>query len=84
MSDDTVPDKKFKKKSITKADIGIPLNFQHISHVGWDPNTGFEIGNVDESIRQFFDKVISFFSPFKSLLYFMALFKIRLAEWIFV
>lgn len=49
--------KKFKKKSITKADIGQPLNFKHISHVGFDPNTGFEIGNVDESIRQFFDKV---------------------------
>lgn len=49
--------KKFKKKSITKADIGQPQDFKHISHVGFDPNTGFEIGNVDKSILEFFDKV---------------------------
>ncbi|KAK5896136.1 hypothetical protein CgunFtcFv8_009769, partial [Champsocephalus gunnari] len=33
---------KSKKKRLTKADIGTPSNFQHIGHVGWDPNTGFD------------------------------------------
>ncbi|CAG12078.1 unnamed protein product, partial [Tetraodon nigroviridis] len=32
-----------KKKRLTKADIGTPSNFQHIGHVGWDPNTGFDL-----------------------------------------
>ncbi|CAI5648221.1 unnamed protein product [Oreochromis niloticus] len=33
-------DKKKKKKGLklSKADIGAPSGFQHVSHVGWDPN----------------------------------------------
>ncbi|XKL64236.1 hypothetical protein PGB90_004322 [Kerria lacca] len=48
--------KKFKKKSITKDDIGCPLNFQHISHVGFDKDMGFKMENVDSTMLQFFKK----------------------------
>ncbi|XP_077428996.1 WASP actin nucleation promoting factor b [Vanacampus margaritifer] len=31
-------DKKNKKKGLSKADIGAPSGFKHVSHVGFDPN----------------------------------------------
>ncbi|XP_061530730.1 WASP actin nucleation promoting factor b isoform X1 [Phycodurus eques] len=31
-------DKKDKKKGLSKADIGAPSGFKHVSHVGFDPN----------------------------------------------
>ncbi|CAK6984903.1 neural Wiskott-Aldrich syndrome protein-like, partial [Scomber scombrus] len=34
---------KGNKKEQAKHDIGTPRNFQHIGHVGWDPNTGFDV-----------------------------------------
>ncbi|XP_053572634.1 actin nucleation-promoting factor WASL isoform X2 [Bombina bombina] len=46
---------KNKKKRITKADIGTPSNFQHIGHVGWDPNTGFDVNNLDPELKKLFD-----------------------------
>uniref|UniRef100_A0A3P8VLZ3 WASP like actin nucleation promoting factor b n=1 Tax=Cynoglossus semilaevis TaxID=244447 RepID=A0A3P8VLZ3_CYNSE len=46
---------KGKKKRLTKADIGTPSNFQHIGHVGWDPNTGFDLNNLDPELKQLFD-----------------------------
>ena len=36
--------KKKKKGKLRKEDISLPTNFQHISHVGWDPNRGFDLG----------------------------------------
>lgn len=56
----SVKDKKRQgeKKKFTKADIGLPQDFRHVSHVGWNPNTGFDIDDVENSaLRQFFDKV---------------------------
>ncbi|XP_061769265.1 actin nucleation-promoting factor WASL-like isoform X3 [Nerophis ophidion] len=44
-----------KKKRLTKADIGTPSNFQHIGHVGWDPNTGFDVNNLDPELKNLFD-----------------------------
>ncbi|KAK0131072.1 Neural Wiskott-Aldrich syndrome protein [Merluccius polli] len=44
-----------KKKRLTKADIGTPSNFQHIGHVGWDPNTGFDLNNLDPELKHLFD-----------------------------
>ncbi|CAL1568793.1 unnamed protein product [Knipowitschia caucasica] len=44
-----------KKKKLTKADIGTPSNFQHIGHVGWDPNTGFDLNNLDPELKHLFD-----------------------------
>ncbi|XP_068442623.1 WASP like actin nucleation promoting factor b isoform X2 [Clinocottus analis] len=46
---------KAKKKRLTKADIGTPSNFQHIGHVGWDPNTGFDLNNLDPELKHLFD-----------------------------
>ncbi|KAM4615544.1 actin nucleation-promoting factor WASL-like isoform 2-T2 [Polymixia lowei] len=46
---------KGKKKRLTKADIGTPSNFQHIGHVGWDPNTGFDLNNLDPELKCLFD-----------------------------
>ncbi|XP_034444208.1 WASP like actin nucleation promoting factor a isoform X2 [Hippoglossus hippoglossus] len=46
---------KSKKKKLTKADIGTPSNFQHIGHVGWDPNTGFDLNNLDPELKNLFD-----------------------------
>lgn len=50
--------KKSKKKCITKDDIGQPSHFVHVSHVGFDKNAGFRMDNVDDTMKQFFDKVI--------------------------
>ena len=41
---------------LNKEDIGMPTNFQHISHVGWDPNHGFDLENVDPNLKKFFQK----------------------------
>lgn len=37
-------------------DISRPTNFQHVSHVGWDPNKGFDLENVDSKLKQFFSR----------------------------
>lgn len=47
--------KNKKGKKLTKADIGTPSNFQHIGHVGWDPNTGFDLNNLDPELKNLFD-----------------------------
>ncbi|XP_046907228.1 WASP like actin nucleation promoting factor b isoform X2 [Hypomesus transpacificus] len=52
--EDKVKGKK-KKKRQTKADIGTPSNFQHIGHVGWDPNIGFDLNNLDPELKNLFD-----------------------------
>uniref|UniRef100_A0AAY5EBF0 WASP like actin nucleation promoting factor b n=1 Tax=Electrophorus electricus TaxID=8005 RepID=A0AAY5EBF0_ELEEL len=46
---------KNKKKKISKAEIGTPSNFRHIGHVGWDPNTGFDLNNLDPDLKSLFD-----------------------------
>lgn len=48
---------KSMKKSfkLTKADISMPTNFQHLSHVGWDPDRGFDLENVDPNLKKFFN-----------------------------
>ena len=62
--------KKGARKPLKKEDIGMPTNFQHISHVGWDPNhgrtlsslaphfntPGFDLENVDPNLKKFFQK----------------------------
>lgn len=44
-----------KKKKISKAEIGTPSNFRHVGHVGWDPNTGFDLNNLDPDLKKLFD-----------------------------
>lgn len=46
-----------KKRNLTKADIGIPKDFKHITHVGWNSHSGFDIDTNDEHVREFFKKV---------------------------
>ncbi|KAJ8265922.1 hypothetical protein COCON_G00150210 [Conger conger] len=49
--------KKNNKKGrpkLTKADIGAPSDFKHITHVGWDPNTGFDTNNLDPDLKKLF------------------------------
>ncbi|XP_050510456.1 actin nucleation-promoting factor WASL-like isoform X1 [Diabrotica virgifera virgifera] len=45
-----------RRRNITKADIGIPRDFKHISHVGWDSTHGFDVNTEDESLKAFFKK----------------------------
>ncbi|XP_069694345.1 actin nucleation-promoting factor WASL isoform X2 [Periplaneta americana] len=48
---------KDSKRRITKADIGPPKDFRHVSHVGWDPLKGFDLDNVeDPQLKLFFHK----------------------------
>nr|CAD7200978.1 unnamed protein product [Timema douglasi] len=52
-------DKKDKdsKRKLTKADIGLPQDFRHVTHIGWDPNRGFDVNNVDDpELMKFFEK----------------------------
>ncbi|XP_075041674.1 actin nucleation-promoting factor WAS [Mixophyes fleayi] len=44
------------KKKFSKADIGAPSGFKHVSHVGWDPNNGFDVNALDPEIRNLFSK----------------------------
>jgi Wiskott-Aldrich syndrome protein len=46
--------KKGEKKKLRKEEISLPTNFRHISHVGWDPNRGFDLENVDPQLKHFF------------------------------
>ncbi|XP_028158926.1 wiskott-Aldrich syndrome protein-like [Ostrinia furnacalis] len=49
--------KKKPTRKLTKADIGMPKDFKHISHVGWDANKGFDVDNLpEEEMRSFFSK----------------------------
>ncbi|CAG9823446.1 unnamed protein product [Phaedon cochleariae] len=45
-----------RKRNITKADIGIPSNFVHVSHIGWSSSSGFDINTENEQLRAFFEK----------------------------
>ncbi|XP_060517749.1 actin nucleation-promoting factor WASL-like [Cylas formicarius] len=45
-----------RRRNITKADISTPMNFQHISHVGWSPESGYDINSEDEQLKKFFEK----------------------------
>ena len=39
--------KKDKKRvRLCKEDIGTPTDFKHISHVGWDPEKGFDVSLI--------------------------------------
>lgn len=46
-------DKKGKKK-FSKADIGAPSGFKHVKHVGWDPNSGFDVNALDPELKALF------------------------------
>lgn len=45
-----------RKRNITKADISNPSEFRHVSHVGFDPDRGFDINGDDPQLNTFFQK----------------------------
>lgn len=45
-----------RRRNLTKADISQPTDFKHISHVGWNPESGFDINSQDEQLKAFFQK----------------------------
>jgi len=49
-------EKDKKKIVLRKEDIGNPMDFRHVQHVGWDPNKGFDLNGVDNNLRTFFEK----------------------------
>ncbi|XP_022419484.1 wiskott-Aldrich syndrome protein [Delphinapterus leucas] len=48
--------KRSGRKKISKADIGAPSGFKHVSHVGWDPQNGFDVNNLDPDLRSLFSR----------------------------
>uniref|UniRef100_A0A8D0HHZ5 WASP actin nucleation promoting factor n=1 Tax=Sphenodon punctatus TaxID=8508 RepID=A0A8D0HHZ5_SPHPU len=49
-------EKKKGKKKISKADIGAPCGFKHVQHIGWDPNSGFDVNNIDPDLKTLFSQ----------------------------
>lgn len=48
---------KRTKKKLTKADIGMPTGFKHVTHVGWNSESGFKFdGEDDEALKPFLIK----------------------------
>ena len=47
---------KGKKPTLRKEDIGKPMDFRHVQHVGWDPDRGFDLDGVDSRMLGFFEK----------------------------
>lgn len=41
----------------SKEQIGMPTDFKHITHVGFDPDKGFSQFNMDEKLQGFFNMV---------------------------
>ncbi|XP_065836937.1 actin nucleation-promoting factor WASL-like [Oscarella lobularis] len=53
----TVRAAKGARKRINKSDISGPSNFQHVQHIGFDPQKGFDTNNLDNNWRKLFDQV---------------------------
>lgn len=49
--------KKGGKKKLTKEDISTPTDFRHVSHVGWDPNTGLDMKKLDPEMKALFEQI---------------------------
>eukprot|EP00158_Paraphelidium_tribonemae_P004452 Partr_v1_DN26763_c0_g1_i4_m8766 putative wiskott-Aldrich len=48
--------KKREKGKFDKTSIGAPSNFRHLTHVGYDPEKGFETSNVPPEWKRVFEK----------------------------
>ncbi|XP_029466816.1 wiskott-Aldrich syndrome protein [Rhinatrema bivittatum] len=44
------------KKKFSKADIGAPSGFHHVQHVGWDPNSGIDVKDLDPDLKNLFNR----------------------------
>ncbi|KAG0380828.1 hypothetical protein BGX24_004372 [Mortierella sp. AD032] len=45
---------------LDKSRIGMPSDFRHVGHIGWDPDVGFEAQNIDPAWRTLFDQLDTF------------------------
>ncbi|CAG0915759.1 unnamed protein product [Notodromas monacha] len=45
-----------KKGKLSKTDIGIPTDFRHVAHVGWDSEKGFAVENMQPEFEEFLEK----------------------------
>ncbi|CAG7830622.1 unnamed protein product [Allacma fusca] len=46
-----------KKGGLRKKDIGLPTDFRHVQHVGWDHNTGSDLDVHDKDFQALFERV---------------------------
>ncbi|XP_051777354.1 actin nucleation-promoting factor WASL-like [Erpetoichthys calabaricus] len=53
----SVERRRSSKRRLNKSDIGTPKDFKHVSHVGWNPRTGFNMNRMDPDLKQLFVKV---------------------------
>ncbi|KAF9130526.1 hypothetical protein BGW39_002984 [Mortierella sp. 14UC] len=45
---------------LDKSRIGMPSDFRHVGHIGWDPDVGFEAQNIDPAWRTLFNQLDTF------------------------
>ncbi|KAG0277633.1 hypothetical protein BGZ96_002786, partial [Linnemannia gamsii] len=50
-------EKKGTKGKLDKTQIGLPSNFRHLGHIGWDPNKGFNVQNIDPEWKNLFEQL---------------------------
>ncbi|KAG9327845.1 hypothetical protein KVV02_000291 [Mortierella alpina] len=50
-------EKKSAKGKLDKTQIGLPSNFRHLGHIGWDPNKGFNVQNIDPEWKNLFEQL---------------------------
>ncbi|KAF8985692.1 hypothetical protein BGZ46_002437 [Entomortierella lignicola] len=50
-------EKKGPKGKLDKTQIGLPSNFRHLGHIGWDPNKGFNVQNIDPEWKNLFEQL---------------------------
>ncbi|CAG8629617.1 4530_t:CDS:2, partial [Scutellospora calospora] len=46
-----------KKNKIDKATISQPSDFRHLGHIGFNPDTGYDVQNIDPSWRGLFEQL---------------------------
>ncbi|CAG8786950.1 565_t:CDS:2, partial [Gigaspora rosea] len=49
--------KNVKKGKIDKDSISKPTDFRHLGHIGFNPDTGFDVQNIDPSWKHLFDQL---------------------------
>ncbi|KAF9169195.1 hypothetical protein BGX20_010672, partial [Mortierella sp. AD010] len=50
-------EKKGPKGKLDKTQIGLPSNFRHLGHIGWDPSKGFNVQNIDPEWKNLFEQL---------------------------
>ncbi|KAF9941465.1 hypothetical protein BGZ67_005047 [Mortierella alpina] len=45
---------------LDKSRIGMPSDFRHVGHIGWDPDVGFDAQNIDPAWRTLFEQLDTF------------------------